>query len=212
MEMKNVLAIGAHFDDVELGVGGTLAKLSKSGAKVYKLTLTNNVTNFKRLDIKVDEKSSEEYSAEACKILGVEEICNFKRANCNELSYSSFFMQQIEEIIFEYNIDTVFIHFFDDINQDHVSASKLCLTASRYCKNVLMFDSNGYLPINQFSPTVFFDISAEMEDKKRALACYKGDHNRFNKLFDVSIHKNAIYGYSCKCDFAEGFVPIKIFF
>ena len=30
--MQKILAIGAHFDDVELGAGGTLAKLVKNGA------------------------------------------------------------------------------------------------------------------------------------------------------------------------------------
>ena len=47
--MKNILAIGAHFDDIELAVGGTLNFLSKKGRKVYKITLTDNVTKSKNL-------------------------------------------------------------------------------------------------------------------------------------------------------------------
>jgi len=31
----NILAIGAHFDDVELGCGGSIAKHSIKGDKVY---------------------------------------------------------------------------------------------------------------------------------------------------------------------------------
>jgi LmbE family N-acetylglucosaminyl deacetylase len=44
MIAEKILFIGAHFDDVDLGVGGTLAKLSKQGKKVYKLTLSVNVS------------------------------------------------------------------------------------------------------------------------------------------------------------------------
>ena len=39
--MDNILIIGAHFDDTELGVGGTAAKLAEQGKNVYKLTLTD---------------------------------------------------------------------------------------------------------------------------------------------------------------------------
>ena len=55
--MKKVLAIGAHFDDVELAVGGTLNKISKNGGESYKLTLTDNVTLSKNLKLKIDYKT-----------------------------------------------------------------------------------------------------------------------------------------------------------
>jgi len=54
MNMKNVLIIGAHYDDAELGAGGTAAKLASEGKNVYKLTLTDNETNFCQMGIKVD--------------------------------------------------------------------------------------------------------------------------------------------------------------
>ena len=37
--MERILMVGAHFDDVELGAGGTATKLAEQGKKVYKLTL-----------------------------------------------------------------------------------------------------------------------------------------------------------------------------
>lgn len=46
MTIKNALGIGAHFDDVDLGCGGTLARIASEGGHAYKLTLTDNVTNF----------------------------------------------------------------------------------------------------------------------------------------------------------------------
>ena len=40
---KKVLIIGAHYDDSELGAGGTAAKLLKMGREVYKITMTDTV-------------------------------------------------------------------------------------------------------------------------------------------------------------------------
>ena len=207
---KNILAIGAHFDDVELGAGGSLAKFAKEGAKVYKLTLTDNVTQFDAFSINVDEHSSKKYSEESCKVLGITELDGFELQQCNHLKYSPELMQVIEKFILNNNIDTVFIHYSDDVNTDHKAASEICKTAARYCKNILMYSSNGYLPEHQFCPTFFIDITETMDLKKKALSCYKGDHNRFNKLFGIIYKKNEVYGYACQCEYAEAFVPLKI--
>ena len=37
---KNILAVGAHFDDIELGCGGSLAKHSIDGDKVFAYVAT----------------------------------------------------------------------------------------------------------------------------------------------------------------------------
>ena len=39
--MENILIVGAHYDDTELGAGGTAAKLVRQGKRVYKITLTD---------------------------------------------------------------------------------------------------------------------------------------------------------------------------
>ena len=62
MFIKNILALGAHFDDVELGAGGSLAKFSKEGKKVYKFTITDDSYDNKLVEnIEVSKKS--------CKVL-----------------------------------------------------------------------------------------------------------------------------------------------
>ena len=119
--MQNILVIGAHFDDAELGCGGTMARLAAEGKKVYKLTLTDNVTNFIQMDIHVDLESSRVGSALACKELGVEEITDFELLECNHLVYNTEIMQKVEKIIFDRKIDTVFMHFDSDMNQDHIA-------------------------------------------------------------------------------------------
>lgn len=207
--MENILIIGAHFDDAELGAGGTAAKLVSEGKKVYKLTLTDNATNFTQKGINVDYDSSRLQSAKACEVLGVVEITDFEPVECSKLEYSKEVMQRVEKVIYDYNIDTVFIHFGTDMNQDHVAANQICVTAARHCANILQYQSNGYILDNVFYPTYFFDISDYVEKKRESLACYSGAHNRFNRLFDTNIERNHIWGYGNEVEYAEGFKILK---
>lgn len=207
--MNNILIVGAHFDDAELGAGATAAKLVDQGKKVYKITLTDNVTKFEQKNIDVDYNSSVKQSRRACDILRVKEI-DFDPVACNQLEYSTELMQRIERIIFDYNIDTIFMHFSSDMNQDHISANKLCLTAARHCRNIIQFQSNGYVLDNVYYPTFFVDVTNYIEKKKAALACYGEEHNRFNRLFETSIARCRVWGYANEVEYAEGFNVIKM--
>lgn len=207
--MENILIIGAHFDDAELGAGGTAAKLVSEGKKVYKLTLTDNVTKFNQKNINVDYDSSKRQSSEACKVLGIREITDFEPVECSTLTYNKEIMQRVEKVIYEYKIDTVFIHFGTDMNQDHVAASRICITAARHCSNILQYQSNGYILDNVFYPTYFIDISNYVQKKREALACYGNEHDRFNRLFETNIERNHIWGYGNEVAYAEGFKIVK---
>ena len=124
MLMENILIVGAHFDDAELGAGGTAAKLAAEGTNVYKLTLTDNVTKFEAMNINVAYESSRQQSAKACEALRIKEITDFEPIECSKLEYTQEVMQRVEKIIFDLNIDTIFMHFNADMNTDHVAASR----------------------------------------------------------------------------------------
>ena len=208
--MNNILVIGAHYDDAELGAGGTMAKLAAEGRNVYKLTLTDNVTKSSHLHINVEYETSVRESALACEVLGVKEITEFEPVECCHLFYDTETMQRVEDVLYKYSIDTVFMHYNDDLNQDHISASKICLTAARHCQNVFFYQSNLYILPRVFTPTVYFDISDYIDKKREALYKYTGDHNRFNSMFETNIERNHVWGYSNKCAYAEGFVAQKL--
>lgn len=213
--MNNILAIGAHFDDVELGVGGTLSKLKsdKPDRKIYKLTLTNNITNFKHKNINVDFESSLKESEQACKILGISQINITNYVGCTELIFNKKQMQDIESFIFDMNIDTVFCHYPSDIQQDHEHASKISFVAGRYCENIIFYQSNRYILPQSFYPRIYSDITSSIDLKKKSLKCYSSDHNRNNKLFDQTILQNQVWGYQFLLKqqniYAEAFSPLK---
>lgn len=207
--MKRILVIGAHFDDAELGAGGSMMKWVNEGKEVYKLTLTDNATNFEQFNIKVNYEDAKNESTKAVEILGVKEITDFVPEKCNELVYNKEIMQKVEKIILDLNIDTVVIHSSEDANQDHIEASKICVTAARHCKNVLFYKSNGYLSETGFLPNYFVDISKYIDAKKKALSIYSPSNNRKGRLFESCIERNHFYGYSVGVEYAEAFKVLR---
>ncbi len=207
--MKNILIIGAHYDDAELAVAGAAAKFVDEGKTVYKLTLTNNVTKSEHLKLDIEYEKSLKESGRACDVIGMTELTEFEPIECNHLEYNAATMQRIEKLIYKYEIDTVFIHFSDDMNQDHIAAHNLSKTASRHVDNVFAYQSNIYLLSTAYYPTYFIDISNYVDKKIEALKQYTDGHNRFDKLFETTLDRNRVWGYSNKVQYAEGFVPIK---
>lgn len=207
--MGNILVIGAHYDDAELGVGGVMARLSGEGHQVYKLTITNNETRFEQKNIEVNYTSSALQSAQAAKILGVREV-QFEPIQCNQLFYTTETMQRIEKVVYDLEIDTAFIHFHSDMNQDHVEAARIASTALRHCKTVLAYQSNGYLLNDAFYPRFFIDISETFEKKKKALKCYGREHDRYGRLFETVCKRNEVWGYCVERQAAEGFEVLRM--
>jgi LmbE family N-acetylglucosaminyl deacetylase len=220
LNIKNALVIGAHFDDAELGAGGTAAKLSSQGIKIYKLTLTDNHVKESVFNQKTDGEESRKDSLKACEILGIHSLDDeFEPSRVCELSYKADIMQRVESLILDYNIDTVFIHDDHDVNQDHAESGRISRTAARHCKNILVYQSNMYVMAFPFTPSVFFDITEYVDLKKAALDVYGQEHQRFakigdtaNTLFDHVIMRNKVWGYSTGTTYAEGFHPIKMTF
>lgn len=212
--MKNILVVGAHFDDAELGCGGSIAKWVKEGKKVFKLTLTDNETNFSIKDIYVDADESFEDSEKACKVLGIEKQYKILGTHCGGLVYNKNRMQYVESLIFSLEIETLLIHYMNDLNQDHAEASKICYTAGRYCDTVLMYQSNRYILPTDFYPRVFVDITDFFELKCKALQCYRIGHDRYKRLFTETGCYNMSQGYSVfteeKERYAEAFQPLKM--
>lgn len=115
----DILAIGAHPDDVELGCGGTLAKLISEGKTVAIVDLTQGElgtrgTNFTRA----------EESAEASKILGLSARENLKMKDGFLLNNEEHQLQ-IVKMIRKYQPEIIFANAIDDRHPDHAKAAKL---------------------------------------------------------------------------------------
>ncbi len=204
----NVLAIGAHFDDIELGCGGALAKHAANGDNVYAYVATKSgFINHQNIEIRSDSIANKE-GENAMNILGVKLIKgNF---NTLEVEFTDDLNLQILKIVEDKNINTVYSHWMGDIHHDHQAVAKASLHSCRHVPRQLMYRSNWYHSNIDFKGNFYIDISDFWELKKKSIEAHKSEMDRTGSTwidFFYNEAKNA--GQKIGVDKAEVFEVIK---
>ena len=123
MSKHRILAIGAHPDDIELGLGGTLAKYVEEGKEVYALILSRGekgVSDDITKDKGLKGKIREEETRKALNFLGVKDE-NIKVLGLPDggIKPDERIIDEIYEYIMEIRPDIIFTHFFEDYPQEN---------------------------------------------------------------------------------------------
>jgi len=126
--MVDVIAIGAHPDDVEIAMGGTVAKLVRRGAKVGLLDLTDGEpTPIGSPEIRAGEMRR------AAEVLGVEWRITLDLPN-RYLFDTVENRQKVAAVLREHRPRLIVCPHWDDYHPDHIEAHKLCIAARFYGK------------------------------------------------------------------------------
>jgi len=204
----NVLGIGAHFDDLELGCGGTLIKHVKGGDNVTMLVVTNS--SYNGPDNKIIRKSEVAYEEgkKAAGIIG---------ARLEFLDFDTFFVpfnESLTSIINRYinqlKIDIIYTHWVHDIHRDHHYTAKNTLMAGRRVPRFLMYRSNYYDSEKVFQGNFYSDITDEMETKIEAIKVFESELKRVdNKWLEFFGNQNANDGQKIGVKYAECFEVVR---
>lgn len=177
----DILAIGAHPDDVELGCGGTLAKLISEGKKVAIVDLTQGELGTRGTNITRAEEAKN-----ASEILEISMRENLKMKD-GFLQNSEEYQMQIVKMIRKYQPEIIFANAIDDRHPDHAKAAKLVSDAcflSGLVKIETELDGKNqkawrpkhvfhYIQWKNITPDFVVDISGFMEKKIKACLAYK---------------------------------------
>lgn len=204
----NILAVGAHYDDIELGCGGTLILHRQNNDRVWAVVVSDSGYSAPDGRIIRDPRTARKEGEKASAIMGV---------NLISLDYPTFHVPcderltaELTRIIEENAIDTVYSHFSGDIHRDHQHAARCTLMAARHVPRLLMYQSNWYDGPESFNPTLYTDISAVMEKKKKAVKAHASEINRTGTAWiDWLEHKHRLDGMKIGTRFAEAFVPVR---
>lgn len=173
----NILAIGAHFDDVELGCGGVLARHAENGDHVYVYVATvSGFANYNNQTVRSNETALAEAKA-AMEVLGVIDlICGEFQTLAVEFVDS--LNIEILRIIEEKKIDIVYTHWTGDIHHDHQAVARASLHSCRHVPRLLMYRSNWYHSTMEFRGNFYVDITDYWDTKERAIRSHQSEMER----------------------------------
>ena len=200
----NILAIGAHPDDIEFGCGGSLIKYADRGHHLFLLIMTQG-------GLGAPNKVRKDEQLAAQEILGIRRIF-WGDYEDTYLEVNKDVISQVENVIAEIKPDFIFCHFPDDTHQDHRHLAQVVISATRYIQNVLFYEG----PTTQnFDPQIFIDISNTLDRKVMALEAHRSQIEKTN-IEDLTILELArstanFRGTQGRVKFAEAFKALRLF-
>ena len=190
----SVLVIAAHPDDEVLGCGGTMARLAAEGQIVRCAIFGEGVTSRHRNRADADLNQIQALHATSravASLLGVHELLMLGLPDNRFDSIDLLdVVKQVEELVDRYKPSTIYTHSGGDLNVDHRVLHQAVLTATRpmagqSVTDVFTFEiaSSTEWAFGQFAPafrpSVFFDISAHLDQKLQAMTMYESEARAF---------------------------------
>lgn len=126
---------GAHPDDIEIGMGGTVAKFPKDKYDVTLVIMT--LPNFTDIDKKDQRRQEATMSAKA---MGVKAPI-FLDLVPEEVAFSRQLVTRIDKLISEYKPEAVFTQWIGDSHQDHYILTKAVMAAARDASDLFMYET-----------------------------------------------------------------------
>lgn len=210
--MLDVLIVGTHPDDIEMGFGGSAAKLAASGYEVAFLDLTNGEpTPFGDPDTRARE------AAEAAALLGVKTRITLDLPN-RELTDSIEARHKVAEVYRRLKPERLFIQGAQDAHPDHIAGAAVALKA-RFDAKLTKSEIAGepWFPKKLFhylashlklhpKPSFILDVSDTFEKKLAAVRAYKSQFEAAGReewVTDMLRKMGAYYGHLIGTDYGE---------
>lgn len=229
MTKIDILAIGVHPDDVELGCAGTLLSHIQMGKKTGILDLTRG-----ELGTRGSAEIRDREAAEAARLMGAEFRVNLSMAD-GFFQYNPENINKIIRIIRSCKPEIVLANALSDRHPDHGRAAKLIADACFFAglSKIETFDDSGvsqekwrpkavyhYIQDFNLAPDFVVDISAFMDKKMELVLAFRSqffspDDDEYKKEENSPISgqdfleflrsKARTYGRHAGFDYAEGF-------
>ncbi|MBI4309294.1 MAG: PIG-L family deacetylase [Candidatus Omnitrophica bacterium] len=199
---RNILAFGAHPDDIELGCAGTLCKHVKAGNNVYLCVLSEGQEAG-------DPKARKKEQEEAVRRLEAKELIWGGWVDTRfEVSKES--IDFIESVVSKVKPYEIYVNYSNDSHQDHRALVQCVISATRYNKRVLFYED--YTSYN-FQPDIFVDIEDVLSDKLHIVSAFESQVSRNfpsgQKMLDGVKAIANFRGFQARINYAEGFKAVR---
>ena len=217
----DILAFGAHPDDVELAAGGTLLKAARAGSATGVITLTRGETGTRG---SLEERAAEFDAASRLMGLAHHEMLSLPDGRLAADEESK--LAVVREIR-EHRPTILLLPYWEDRHPDHGAASRIVQEAA-FLAGLRKLETGQephrpaelvyYMSSWEFEPSFVVDISAQIEEKKRAIQAYgtqvynpslaTGEEQTFissEHFWQLLLSRMAHYGRLIGASFAEPF-------
>jgi LmbE family N-acetylglucosaminyl deacetylase len=199
----NVLAIGAHPDDIEYGCGGMLTKYAERGHDVYLFVASDGALGG-------DGSVRRQEQADSALIMGCREVFWGDYID-TEIPLNRELIVRLEAVMRRVQPRMIFVHFPDDTHQDHRNLAQGTLSATRYVPNFLFYEG----PTTQnFTPNCFTDIEKVLD---RKLACLEAHRSQVTKtniedltILELAVSCATFRGIQGRVKYAEAFQSVRL--
>ena len=162
---RTVVAIGAHPDDLELAVGGTLARLARESARVVMAVVS----------IPADFETRRAEALRAAQILGCELRILVESGCCRIDDMKNYqLVGLLDTLVREFQPSAVFTHSANEFHRDHIAVHNACHSTQRL-KSFDLFHFSPTMtravPVT-FHPRAYIDVSATIELKMQAIEAH----------------------------------------
>jgi LmbE family N-acetylglucosaminyl deacetylase len=218
--MSRILVFAAHPDDELLGLGGTLARHAAAGDEVHCVVASEGASS--RYASGADEELRASGHA-AAKVLGTRSLrfLGLRDQYLDDLPIIEV-TRPVEAMVRELAPDVVYTHHWGDLNRDHRVVSEAVMVACRpvgdvYPKKVLCFETPSSSEWSTpdlslaFVPNHFVDISATVDAKLAAMACYTTEvrPHPHPRALESLRSRAAYWGQIVGRPYAEAFVLVR---
>jgi LmbE family N-acetylglucosaminyl deacetylase len=201
--VRDVLAIGAHPDDIELGCGGALLAHAAAGDRVTMLVMTGGENGPGNSD-QVSGRPAEQLMA--ARTLGA--TLRWGGLTDCAVPTDSSTVAVVETVLHETGAELVYVHAPDDSHQDHRAVAQATLAAARRLPRVLHYQSPSTLA---FTPTLFVDVTAHLTGKLAALRCHASQVDLSAMVEpDAVVASARHWGAQARIGYAEAFAPTRM--
>jgi LmbE family N-acetylglucosaminyl deacetylase len=197
-----IIVFGAHPDDMEIGMGGTIAKHVEAGDDLLMVVAT--VPNQRELRVQEARAGAE--------VLGARlEILDIPP---DDLGVNRRTIREFDRLLAGIDPHLVYTHWDQDSHQDHNAVSRAILAAGRRNRcSVLMYEQTipGGVTPGGFKAQSFVDITDYIDRKCRSILVHRTqiDQNGGDWWLD-GVRGRAMYrGYQMNARFGEAFEVVK---
>lgn len=207
----NVLGIGAHFDDIELGCSGTLINHVEKGDNVTICVITDSSYSSPTKGVIREKEEAEKEGEKACSIIGAELLkLNFETFH---VYFNEELTASLLKIIENKEINTIYAPWINDVHRDHSNAGRAALMAGRHVPRFLMYPINWYNSNKEFKGSMFSDISHVFTKKIEVIKAHESEIRRTgSKWLDYVKSRNRLDGLKAGVDYAESFELVRYLF